>query len=69
MSVCACAHVNGCGEKEAKGEDEMEEKMRNRDKERIKKGREKEESFKIETHYFFLFNLKLGQLTVIAYLL
>ena len=48
----------------------MEKKMRNRDKERIKKGRERGESFNIETQtYFFLFSLKLGQLTVIAYLL
>lgn len=39
--------------------------MRNRDKERIKKGRERGESFNIETQtYFFLFSLKLGQLTV-----
>lgn len=53
-----------------KRENEMEKKMRNRDKERIKKGRERGESFNIETQtYFFLFSLKLGQLTVIAYLL
>ena len=41
-----------------KRENEMEKRMRNRDKKRIEKGRERGESFKIETQTFLFVQLE-----------